>query len=82
MGSVVMARRTDFTAEEKHKVAQREVEWRLRVYPHRVAIKKMSRQEAEYQIDVMRAIAKDYRELERATEQLPLTPQPLKGAAG
>lgn len=67
-----MARRTEFTAEQKHKVAQREVEWRLRVYPNRVAKGTMSREQAEYQIDVMRAIAKDYRDLERKTEQLPL----------
>lgn len=75
------ARRTIFTAEQKHKVAQREVEWRLHVYPGRVQKRTMTREQAEYQIDVMRAIAADYRDLSRATEQLPLTPQPLKGGA-
>lgn len=71
MGAVV-TRRTEFTAEEKHKAAQRELEYRLRVYPGWVARKKMTRSFAEYQIDVMRAIAKDYRELSQATEQLQL----------
>jgi antibiotic biosynthesis monooxygenase (ABM) superfamily enzyme len=65
-----MARRTEFTAEEKYKAAQRELEWRLRVYPGRIAKDLMSRREAEYQIDVMRAIARDYNKLAQETERL------------
>jgi hypothetical protein len=65
-----MARRTEFTAEEKYKVAQREVEWRLRVYPGLVAKGSKSQQEAEYQIDVMRAIAADYNKIAQETERL------------
>ncbi len=65
-----MTRRTDFTAEEKFKAACRELEWRLRVYPGRVAQDSMSRREAEYQIDVMRAIAADYNKLAQERERL------------
>lgn len=77
-----MTRRTEFTAEEKQRAAQREVEQRLRVYHRWVAKGKMTQAFAEYQIDIMRAIAGDYLKLTRATEQLPLAPSPLKGAAG
>lgn len=70
MGLLVMARNTVFTAEQKHRVAQREVEWRLRVYPGRVQKQLMSREQAEYQIDVMRAIAADYNKIAQETERL------------
>jgi len=67
MGKV---RRTEFSAEDKYKVAQRELEQRLRVYPGHVAKGTKTRQWAEYQIDVMRAIARDYNKLAQEKERL------------
>lgn len=58
-----------FTAGEKLAAVQRELAYRRRVYPRRVALGKMSKPLAELQIRLMAAIEADYIELEK-TERL------------
>ncbi len=57
-----------FTASEKAECAEREVKQRTRVYIRLVAEKKMSIEFANRQIDIMKAIAADYREMARTRE--------------
>ncbi|HET7255600.1 MAG TPA: hypothetical protein VFJ46_17725 [Xanthobacteraceae bacterium] len=49
-----------FTYEDKRAAAQREVDFRRRVYPRWVAQRKLSQGEADRQIDIMADIARDY----------------------
>lgn len=49
-----------FTNEDKYKAADREVKQRGRVYGRLVANGKMTREKADYEIEVMEAIASDY----------------------
>ena len=53
---------TEFTAEQKLKALEREVRLRQQVYPHRVSTHRMTQLQADYQIDIMQAIAADYQE--------------------
>ena len=52
--------RASFTAAEKLKDIQRELEWRRFVYPGRVSEGKMSAHESAWQIQIFEAIALDY----------------------
>jgi hypothetical protein len=49
-----------FTTEEKWRAVRREIAIRERVYPQRVAARKMSEEDARQQLAIMRAIANDY----------------------
>jgi hypothetical protein len=49
-----------YPAEVKIRVLKREIATRQEVYPLRVLHKKMTQVEAEFEIDVMRSILKDY----------------------
>jgi hypothetical protein len=51
-----------YPPEVKIRALKREVAMRQRVYPHQVSHKKMTQVEAEFEIEVMRAILKDYEE--------------------
>jgi hypothetical protein len=53
----------DFTALQKMEAAEREVKQRMRVYPRLISQGKMTREQATYQTDIMRAIARDYFQL-------------------
>jgi hypothetical protein len=55
-----IAAMAEFTAQQKLQAIEREIQLRLRVYSRRVESSQMSRREADYQIDIMRAIALDY----------------------
>ena len=57
------------TARSKFECARREVEQRQRVYPRLVAAEKMTAQFADRQLEVMAAIAEDYRALAELEEQ-------------
>ena len=50
----------EFTREEKLKAIAREISLRRNVYPNKVQAGKMKQAEADYQLAVMVAIAKDY----------------------
>ena len=52
-----------FTNDEKYKAASREVDQRGRVYKRLVETGKMTQQKADYEIEVMEAIASDYAKL-------------------
>jgi hypothetical protein len=52
--------RREFTADEKHREALREVEMRVTVYEHKITMGTMSRREADRRIALMREIAADY----------------------
>jgi len=51
------------SAVDKLKCAEREVRWRLRVYPERIARGTMGEAEARREIALMEEIAADYRAL-------------------
>jgi hypothetical protein len=53
--------RPEFTIEEKLKCVERELGMRRRVYSYRVANGKMTRQEADREIDLMASIVEDYK---------------------
>jgi hypothetical protein len=57
-----------FTDDDKRAAAEREVKWRKRVYPRRVADRRMTQEQADREIAIMEAIAEDY----RARSELPL----------
>jgi len=59
----------NFTAEEKLQAVRREIKKRVDVYKRLVGDNRMSREEADYQIDIMRAIADDLSK-EAAKERL------------
>lgn len=52
-----------FTNEQKLQAIEREIRYRERVYANRVAIDRMTRAKADYEVAVMKAIADDYRRL-------------------
>ena len=54
------------TNEQKLKCAERELRFRQRVYPHLVERGKMTRQESDRELELMQAIADDYRILAQA----------------
>lgn len=49
-----------FTDQQKLEAAQRELSYRKRVFERRVAEGKMTREKADYEIEIMSAIADDY----------------------
>lgn len=51
----------DYTDEEKLQELNRELGWRRKVFPKRVAEGKLTLADAARQIDIMKAIAEDYR---------------------
>ena len=53
----------DFTALQKMEAAEREVKQLMRVYPRLISQGKRTREQATYQTDIMRAIARDYFQL-------------------
>lgn len=57
------------TARDKHDCARREVAQRRHVYPRLVAAEKMSAQFADRQLELMQAIAEDYRAQAEREEQ-------------
>jgi hypothetical protein len=59
---------TEYTAREKMRAAQREVNYRRYVYPNRIAAGKMTQNAANEQIEIMQAIAYDYGKLAEAEE--------------
>lgn len=52
-----------FTATEKLEAVDREVKYRVVVYTRRIAEGKMTKEMADYQVAIMRAIASDYHAL-------------------
>jgi len=52
-----------FTAQQKLEAVQRELNYRQRVYARRIAEGTMTLKKADYECDVMRAIAADYAKL-------------------
>lgn len=50
----------EFTREEKLKAIAREISLRRNVYPGKVESGRMKQAEADYQLAIMIAIAKDY----------------------
>lgn len=55
-----------FTAKQKRECAEREAKMREQVYPRRVQNRQITREFADEQIALMRAIADDYRKFEEA----------------
>jgi hypothetical protein len=51
-----------FSAADKHEAALRELKKRKQVYPRLIMTRRMSSEQAEWQIAVMEAIAADYAE--------------------
>lgn len=58
------------TTAEKLRCAERELNYRQRVYPRLVARGTMTQRLADYEIGVMEEIAADYRALDEARESL------------
>jgi hypothetical protein len=63
MGKVI------YTAKQKADALERELNYRRRVYDHRVADGKMTKALADYQIEIFEAMLAEYREAEKK-EQL------------
>ena len=59
------------TAKEKLQCVERELSYRRRVYGRLVERGKMSEREAERELELMEAIANDYRDL-ASDEEIPL----------
>lgn len=55
---------TEFTAKQKADALDRELKYRRRVYDHRVADGKMTKELADFQIKIFEAMLAEYRELE------------------
>jgi hypothetical protein len=53
---------TDFSDADKLKSLKRELALRERVYPKRVADGKMTHQQAQHELEIMRVIVADYEE--------------------
>lgn len=49
-----------YTAQEKHREIMREMKLRQQLYPRWVETGKLSRKDADHQIDILKAIAADY----------------------
>ena len=58
------------TAQEKRECAEREVRQRRRVYPRLIEAGRMTAQKAAREIELMEAIAADYRRQEEAARLL------------
>jgi len=54
-----------FTAEDKRKCAQRELQMRLKVYPRWINEGRISHEKASREIELMEAIVRDYVALEK-----------------
>jgi hypothetical protein len=54
---------------DKWKEARREIGWRKYVYPHRIEMGKMQADHAQRLIEIMEAIAEDYRILAEQDDQ-------------
>ncbi|HEY2146645.1 MAG TPA: hypothetical protein VGH32_01830 [Pirellulales bacterium] len=52
-----------FTYTQKLEAVRRELRLRQRVYPNRIESRRMTPQEADYQIKIMEAIIEDYDEM-------------------
>jgi hypothetical protein len=61
-----------FSAGQKRAEAEKEVNYRKRVFARLVAEGKMLQSQADYRLAIMREIADDYRKTEDTTERLPL----------
>lgn len=59
-----------YTAAEKLKAVQRELEFRRYVYPRRVNAEKMTQRQADEQIAIFEAIALDYATLAQSERLL------------
>lgn len=57
-----------YTDQQKYEAAAREVRFRERVYGRRVAAEKMTKEQADREIAIMKEIAEDY----RTKSELPL----------
>jgi hypothetical protein len=53
----------EFTAQQKLDAVERELKFRIHVYKRRIEEGKMTLKKADYECDVMRAIALDYQKL-------------------
>lgn len=51
---------TEFSNQQKLEAAEREVKQRVRVYKRLIETGKMTLEKANYETDIMRAIADDY----------------------
>lgn len=58
----IMRLTNTYSRDIKIRVLRRELTIRERIYPIRVANGKMTQHEAEFEIDVLQAILKDYEE--------------------
>jgi hypothetical protein len=63
----------EFSNEMKLKVAKRELAMRRKVYPERVKEGRMTKQQADFEIEGMRAIVQDYEKADASNAQLPLS---------
>jgi hypothetical protein len=54
---------TDYSDEQKLACTEREIKKRRQVYPGLILTGRMSEEKAHYEIEVMQAIAEDYRKL-------------------
>ena len=59
-----------YSNEEKYNCAKRELAQRKHVYPPRVAVRKMTQQQADHEIRVMQEIMEDYDRLAKADRLL------------
>lgn len=59
-----------FTAQDKREECEKEVQYRIRVYQRLVAQGKMVFETAQRRTAIMKAIARDYAEIEQKTERL------------
>lgn len=64
-----------YNDRQKLAAIDREISFRVRVYEKKIAEGKMTRQDADYEIGIMKAIAADYR------DRIP-PPQPTKDMFG
>lgn len=65
MGKII-----SYTNEEKLEAIRREIKQRERVYPRLIEAKKISKEFAERQIQIMQSIASDYEKLARSERLL------------
>jgi hypothetical protein len=63
----------EYSARDKLKAVEREIRYREHVYPQRVKAGKMTQRDADFQIDIFKAIAAEYKpkaDAERASGDL------------
>jgi hypothetical protein len=53
---------SEFSDADKLKSLKRELFLRERVYPRRIAERKMTEQQAQHELEIMKAIVEDYEE--------------------